>query len=87
MFLTLPGVCPWCEQSVTTLRGHGLNAQFGGRSFKAVAYICPNPMCQKVLGCEMDPIALKTDIVNEVSEQILEQLKDPLHASLSRLLR
>jgi hypothetical protein len=35
----------------------------------------------------MDPIALKTDIVNEVSEQIMEQLKDPLHASLSRLLR
>lgn len=61
-----PGKCPGCGQYVTFLQAHALTAKVGEHSWKALAYHCPNPMCQAVLGCQLDPIAIKTDILNEL---------------------
>jgi hypothetical protein len=34
--------------------------------YKGVMYVCPNMQCQMILGAGIDPIALKSDMVNEV---------------------
>ena len=59
------GKCPACQEIVMMVYGGGLDAKFtSGGTFKAVTYNCPR--CNTILGCEIDPIALKADIVNEV---------------------
>jgi hypothetical protein len=60
------GKCPKCGNVVSVLYAHTLTANLGGASYKAISYQCPNAVCQAVLGCQIDPIAIKTDIVNEI---------------------
>jgi hypothetical protein len=43
-----------------------------GKSWNAVSYQCPH--CHTVLSVEIDPIALKSDIVGEVTDGILKML-------------
>jgi hypothetical protein len=43
-----------------------------GKSWNAVSYQCPH--CHTVLSVEIDPIALKSDIVSEVTDGILKML-------------
>ena len=43
-------------QSITI--GTALQAQY-----KGVAYVCPMPMCSKIISIQMDPIALKSDTI------------------------
>lgn len=64
------GKCPTCKASVTRLEISGVvaSAGVGKKSFNAITYNCP--MCHSVLGCEIDPIALKTDTVAETAEAI-----------------
>ena len=59
------GKCPGCGSLVTSVRGEGVDADFLGASWKAVTYNCPH--CNVVLGCQIDPIALKTDTVKEIT--------------------
>ena len=68
----MSGKCPSCQSLVTSLRGNGLEVSFSGGSFKAVTYNCP--FCNSILGCQIDPIALRTDIVNLTTEAVLKAL-------------
>jgi hypothetical protein len=63
-----PGKCPKCESYVTVLHAHALQANLGGSAYKAVTFHCPNPLCQAVLGCQVDPIAVKAEIVQAVAD-------------------
>ena len=68
------GKCPSCGNMVAGLNGDGVEVYFSqGNSFKAVTYSCPS--CSVVLGCEIDPVALRTDIVNMTAEAVLRQLQ------------
>jgi hypothetical protein len=60
------GKCPKCDALVTRLDFNAVEASVPGDSWKAVTYNCP--FCCAVLGCQIDPIAVKTDIVNEVKK-------------------
>jgi hypothetical protein len=62
------GKCPKCENVVTHVRGDGVTANFSGKSFNATTYSCP--MCFTVLGCEIDPIAIRFDIVKMVCDEL-----------------
>jgi len=67
------GKCPNCQKIPMTLNGAGLDATFfGGGSFKAVTYNCP--YCQTILGVQIDPIALRTDIVNMTTTAVMKAL-------------
>jgi len=61
-------VCPHCKKNFTTAVIGEVNASvpFGRRTFRAISYNCPNIGCGVSLGVEIDPIALKADIVSEV---------------------
>ena len=65
--MEMTGKCPKWDKLVTRLDMNTLDAGvlFGGQ-WKAVTFNCP--MCSAVLGCQIDPIAVKTDIINEVKK-------------------
>ncbi len=56
--------CPKCEKSITYIRVENVDLNAGSQSWHGVSYYCPH--CHVVLGVELDPVALKADIVNEI---------------------
>lgn len=64
----MSGKCPYCGKLVTSLRGNGIEATFSVNSWKAVTYSCP--ACNSILSCQIDPVALKTDIINGVVKKL-----------------
>ncbi len=60
--------CPHCKKSFSTavIGEVKVSAPMGRKTFNAVSYNCPNFGCGLSLGVEIDPIALKHDIVQEV---------------------
>lgn len=70
----MSGKCPSCGQSISSVRIESVDVKQGMKPLWAgVSYVCPNVACQVVLGVSIDPVAIKTDIVNEV----LQGLKRP----------
>jgi len=66
----MAGKCPKCENLVTAVNFNDLTASsigVGGQ-WDAMTYQCP--MCSTILGCQIDPVALKNDIVREVLEKL-----------------
>lgn len=71
----LAGKCPVCQQFVATATVHALKLQLGnGTYLNGVSYHCPNPMCNTIIGCQADPLALKSDTVSEVKAAIRQLL-------------
>jgi hypothetical protein len=67
------GKCPKCDQIMHSIAVQGVSAKAAfGNSWHAISYQCPH--CHSVLGVEIDPIALKSDIVSEVTDGILKML-------------
>ncbi len=63
----MAGKCPYCGKNVLSLRINGVDASATmGTRWNALTYNCPS--CQAVLGCQIDPIAIKTDILNEIKK-------------------
>lgn len=63
--MALTGKCPKCERIVTHLELQNPKVRDSARNeFFGVSYLCP--LCKTILGAGIDPVALKTDTVNEV---------------------
>ena len=62
------GKCPSCETVVTYLTAKPVEIKDGTTNWKGVTYQCP--LCTAVLGCEIDPLALKNEIVSEAKRAI-----------------
>ena len=62
-----PGKCPRCEKACGSIKLEEVDASvpFGDTIWKAVNYLCP--WCNTILSTSIDPVALKTDIVNHNS--------------------
>lgn len=71
----MTGKCPKCGSFVTRVQIHGVDAAstFGGPTWKAITYNCV--MCQSVLGVAIDPIAIKSDTVDQVVEEVVKRLR------------
>jgi len=68
------GKCPKCDGLVTRLVIHGVDASaLMGKTFHAITYNCP--LCNCVLSCGIDPIALKSDTVKQTTEAVISQLR------------
>jgi hypothetical protein len=67
------GKCPKCDQIMHSITVQGVTGKIAfGKSWNAISYQCPH--CHTVLSVEIDPIALKSDIVGEVTDGILKML-------------
>jgi hypothetical protein len=64
----MTGRCPKCEKMVGNVRGEHVSIQSGGTSWHGISYLCP--FCSSILGVEIDPIALKSDIVSELLDKL-----------------
>ena len=63
--------CPKCEKAITYMVFSSVETkqQFKpGNAYHAVAHMCP--LCLSVLSVEMDPIAVKADIVNALMKRL-----------------
>ena len=59
------GKCPKCERVIDRVTIDQIDAYNQSRNvFNAVSYLCPH--CQTVLSVQIDPLALKTDTVNDL---------------------
>ncbi len=45
------------------------------KALRAITLCCPNLKCGKVLGAQIDPIALRTDIVEMTADQVVKKLR------------
>jgi hypothetical protein len=69
----MTGKCPSCGNGIASLRGSNTDVTFPGGTFKTIVFLCP--ACTAVLGAQIDPIAVKTDIINGVVEQLMKALR------------
>jgi len=61
------GKCPKCDKVVSAVRIENVDVREGFQSkWHGVSYCCTN--CSAVLSVGIDPIAIKTDIVNELKK-------------------
>lgn len=54
-------ICPYCEGTVTRFKIDGHDGAAPGISWKCISINCPH--CNKSLGVQIDPIAIKSDIL------------------------
>jgi hypothetical protein len=59
------GHCPECKKPVTEVDTGHVNVKGDHSTFHGVSYLCP--YCHCVLSVAIDPVALKEDIVSEIS--------------------
>lgn len=65
------GKCPKCTQLIRSVVIEYVDVVEGLMpKWKGVSYLCPNPACRVVLGVSIDPIAIKTDIVDNIIERL-----------------
>ncbi len=63
------GKCPKCESTITNVKIEGVDVYVSmNKRWRGVSYICPS--CNSVLSVQIDPVALKTDIINGVVKKI-----------------
>lgn len=63
------GKCPKCEKTITYVTIEDVEVRVGfAPAWRGLSYICPH--CKTVLSVAIDPVALKTDIVNAVRSAI-----------------
>jgi len=62
--------CPKCSSLLKTVTGGyaDITIPIETRQYHGLTYSCPN--CQTLLGIEMDPIAMKLDIVDALFERL-----------------
>ena len=60
------GKCPGCAKGITSVNLEPISVRGGPLMWEAVAYLCPE--CHTILSVGMDPVALKTETVNEILE-------------------
>jgi len=61
------GICPKCGKIISAVKIEDVDVRVGFQSkWRGISYCCLH--CNTVLNVEIDPIAIKTDIVNEITK-------------------
>lgn len=60
--------CPKCEKLIGNVTMTALPGNLGFNQWNCVSYNCP--FCNTVLSVGIDPIAIKSDIVDELLERL-----------------
>lgn len=59
------GKCPKCERTITTVAVEDVSLNVGFQpKWKGFSYSCPS--CHTVLGVQMNPLTLNSDLVSEL---------------------
>jgi hypothetical protein len=60
------GKCPKCDKTISRVKVEAIEIESSTSSFMGASYVCPS--CHCVLGVEIDPIALKADILKKLGK-------------------
>lgn len=55
------GKCPNCEKLISRAKVENLDIAGVGTTYHGISIVCP--FCNTILGASIDPIAIKTDII------------------------
>jgi hypothetical protein len=69
----MAGNCPKCGQSINTLRGESIQADFGHAAFWAIFLKCPS--CNVIMSTQIDPTLLREETVKRISDDISDRMK------------
>lgn len=70
----MAGKCPKCGKWVDHVGSFELLAGEPLQDKRhALAYTCP--FCQTILGCQLDPITLRADMVEQVVDELFKRLQ------------
>lgn len=56
--------CPKCEQTISRVSIKELDGVTSQKTWRCISYNCP--LCHTSLGVQIDPIAIKVDIINSL---------------------
>lgn len=63
------GKCPKCEKLIISLNAGGVDVKVPlGKTWKGISYNCP--YCHTMISAQIDPIAIKADIVAELFKKL-----------------
>ncbi len=62
------GTCPKCDEPVASVWIEDCDIRSAGGTWRGIRYLCPS--CRCVLSVSIDPVALKTEIVDEILAEL-----------------
>lgn len=66
-------ICPHCKTHISEVRIESITGKVPfGKQWNCISYSCPH--CSDCLSVQIDPIAVKTDIVDEVVDHLRKLL-------------
>lgn len=66
------GKCPKCEQYVSSVNIEDVSVNYQGTpKWKGISYTCP--FCNAILSVQIDPIAIRSDLLNGISNVLREK--------------
>ncbi len=69
----MAAICPECNAMVSHLNIQEMtSAALFGTEWRTIAFLCPT--CQKILSIQIDPIAIKTDIINAIIDAVRHRI-------------
>lgn len=69
----MPGTCPKCSESINTLRGESIQADFGHASFWAIFLKCP--LCNSIISTQIDPTLIREETVKRITDDVSDRMK------------
>lgn len=65
--------CPSCKQPILRMLGDAADVSFalGGPTLKCIVFKCPD--CAAVLGAQVDPLAVRNEIINGVVAKLADR--------------
>jgi hypothetical protein len=69
----MAGICPKCNQSINSLKGESIQADFGHAGFWAIFLKCP--MCNHILSTQIDPTLIREETVKRITDDVSDRMK------------
>lgn len=61
------GKCPFCDNQLMEVKAEEIAIKYpAGSVWKGASYICP--FCNKIISIQIDPIAIKAEIINGIKK-------------------
>ncbi len=64
----MTGKCPHCDKTITTVVAEKMKIEIGQATWQGVSYYCP--LCSSILSIQADPVAIKQDVISELTRVI-----------------
>jgi hypothetical protein len=69
----MAGICPKCSQSINSLKGESIQADFGHAAFWAIFLKCP--MCNTIMATQIDPTLIREETVKRITDDVSDRMK------------